>query len=115
MWTKVKKCAGSPAGRPARTRPAVRRLKSDPRGVALIFPAEFMPEPTCNVYSDGNGKLAFEPALGGTYKVSKDFGALSRCRRVAIPSIFADRIPFGTTEVTLARDGHLHVLDLNAL
>lgn len=108
QWTKV----AVRGRREPRASPAVSRNRTGARVATMILPGSMGPFPNrADLYSDGNGKLAF--ALG-------DEGAASvrmsgRTARITIPAQFADRIPYGTKDVSLVRDGDMFVLNLNAL
>jgi len=67
-----------------------------------------------DIFSDGNGRLAFSFATDGGYSVITPAKS-SLCSHITIPAKFADRIPFGVTDVVLTRDGDLLVLDLAQL
>lgn len=109
-WTKITKRAKL---KPARTQPAVGRT-SNGRGGLLILPRDYVTGKRATFYSDGNGKLAVQMADEGDYMVFSG-GKGSLQMRVTIPAEYRDRIPFGTTDVTLTRDGDMWVLDLNSI
>ena len=112
MWTKVtpKRAVGAPA----RTVPAVQRPINDNGVASAIFPDGWAHGPRCDVYSDGNGRLAFKFGERGEYKVGTS-GPKSRAKLVTIPSQFRARIPYGTTDVMMTSEGGMYVLDLNAI
>lgn len=113
MWKKVKKERNS-FGRAKRETPAVRRGRTGARGAQLIIPEHMISGERASVYSDGNGKLAFVMGDTGEFKVfaTTTNGA---ARSIAIPKPWAERIPFGTHDVSLAKDGDMLVLDLNTI
>lgn len=115
MWTKVTKHEGRGGHRAlARTVPAVQRPTCGSSS-SLVLPSGMIRGKFCDIYSDGNGRLAFRMGAKGEYAVRAHGGNGSRSGGVTIPSMFASRIPFGTTDVTLEDDGGMLVLDLNAL
>lgn len=107
MWKKIKK--GS-FGQPKKTSPSVFRSPSNARLALLVLPGGFITCERVDVYSDGN-RLAFSPSPTGSYTAKKKGGGHQR--RISIPSPFHKRIPFGTTDVELDRDGEMLVLDLD--
>ncbi len=113
MWKKVEKKRLGRA-KPARTSFAVSRGRSGHQAASLVIPADAVSGPRANIYSDGNGKLAFHMGESGSFAVSIT-GPKARSRKIAIPSTHAHRIPFGTTEVSMQREGDMWVLDLSAL
>lgn len=113
MWKKIDKYTPiSP--REARTSFAVARGRSGHQAATLIVPGDMVSAERANIYSDGNGKLAFHMCEGGAFKVSMTSPA-AKTRKIAIPADKASRIPFGTTDVQMTRDGDMWVLDLNAI
>lgn len=115
MWTKVTRKYGPGPVTPTRAVPAVRRSPSNPNDATLVFPEGWVTSEKCDIYSDGSGRLAYRPCKAGAYKVRKNYKAGSRASFVTIPSEFIDRIPYGTTDVTLTSEGGMFVLDLNSI
>jgi hypothetical protein len=113
MWTKVKKPT-SLTGKEPRATFAVVRNRSGHRGAMLLIPARAKSGDKATIYSDGNGKLAFAFGDKGDYSVFRR-GPTATSYAVTIPSQHQDRIPFGVTEVSLAKDGDMLVLDLSTL
>lgn len=97
-----------------RKTPAVTRVKGGHKVAFLSLPVEYVAGPRADILSDGNGSLAFRLSDRGAFSVYRP-NACSTISRVAIPASWAPRIPFGTTDVHLERDGDLLVLDLNAI
>lgn len=92
-----------------RTTPAVQR-NFGAKASHLIIPVGMTAFKSANIYSDGNGRLAFHFCEGGAYRIAS-CGPVSKCLRVTIPSAHTSRIPAGTTDAVLTRDGDMHVLD----
>jgi hypothetical protein len=113
MWTKLSK-ETSLSGREPRTKPAVSRTRTGGKAATLILPKSYVNGPRANVYSDGNGKLAFALGEKGEFAVWTNGGKTSTSK-VTIPTRFADRIPYGVTDVSLTIDGDMLVLDLSQL
>lgn len=114
MWTKVKPNRGNPNLKPNNKRVtfAVMRNRSHAKPAFLIIPEGMAPGPRASVYHDGD-RLAFAFGQRGDYKVGA--AGAGKAFKVTIPSQFADRIPYGTTDVTPTRDGDMLVLDLSAI
>lgn len=108
-WTKL--VSGKHCGRSRRDTFAVRRNGAGSRIAYLVIPAKYHAGAAASIYTDGNGKLAFEFGETGEYVVRKPSGAASISLTV-IPSEFAEHIPFGTTEANVVRDGDMLILDL---
>lgn len=109
-WTKIEK--NRPSVRKERTLPAVTRSRTGARSATIVLPkSHALNANAADVYSDGNGKLAFAPRVGGKFKVQSYKG--NALQRVSIPIQFAPRIPFGTTDAALTADGDMIVLDLD--
>jgi hypothetical protein len=103
------------AGKASRTEFAVSRSRTGTQNATLIIPGcAGIEDERANVYSDGNGKLAFHFAGDGVFKVTKGSSAATSCR-VSIPKDYAERIPFGVNDVSLTRDGDMYVLDLTQI
>ena len=97
--------------KPKRSKPAVHRNQ---RGYTRIFwPAGMATAKRVRVASDGNGRLAFTFTANGEYAVWSAAGAVSMVS--SIPPEFRHRIPVGTTDVNMTREGDAWVLDLNEL
>lgn len=112
MWTKIKKATGTGNKRAPRDVPAVSRARTGSKNAVLVLPAPMVTAERCDIYSDGNGKLAFAQGRKGEYRVFKP-SPNAACRAVSIPATMAHRIPYGTTDAVLTRDGDMLVLDLN--
>ena len=111
MWKKIKPVRPSPM--PRRATPAVNRARTGDQAASLILPGDMVHADHATIYCDGNGKLAFAIGDRGEYKVKARGTSRTRC--VTIPNTYADRIPYGTTDVSLSRDGDMLVLDLNQI
>lgn len=108
-WTMIEKKTGF-TGRKSRTTPAVSKPK---RGTCvLLVPDTTTTFKRANIYTDGNGKLAFHFCDGGKYSVNR-CSKVSKQLQITIPSAFTARIPSGTTDARLTRDGDFYVLDLS--
>lgn len=108
MWTKVKKHKS--AKREKRVVPAVSRIRSGNRQASLILPQGMATAAAADIYSDGNGKLAFAFSDKGAYKVFRR-NRTSVSDAICIPLQFADLFPFGTNDAALTPDGDMLVLD----
>ena len=106
-WKKVEKAR--PGRR--RQRPAVARAG---RLASLVLPKEMVPADRADVYVDGD-LLAFHIHDGGSRFVAKSGGAKAASMKLSIPAQFAARIPLGTTDVELAEEDGMLILDLNAI
>ncbi len=104
MWTKVKK---NTAARPARSEFGVRRDRSGTQQAKLLIPGSAMRSGTAEIYSDGNGKLAFLIADKGSRKIA----ATGKSGVLSIPLNLSHLIPFGTRDAVLTADGDMLVLD----
>ena len=115
MWTKVRKNDGLHRPKPAleRKKPAVSRAASLPRSAKLILPRSYVAGSRVDIYVDGD-RLAFAFGDEGAYKLWSAMAG-SVCSNVSIPAGFSSRIPFGTTDVELEREGDMLVLDLASL
>jgi hypothetical protein len=112
-WTKIKSDARGKAGRLGRTQPAIQRHPSGNKQARLILPCGMMEKGRANIYSDGNGKLAFSASIDGEYAVRQNSKG-SKSLQISIPQCISAGIPFGTHNVDLGRDGDMLVLDLAA-
>lgn len=65
-----------------------------------------------NIFTDGNGRIAYQFSDDGTYKAYKAKNG-QRQKTFTIPSEYADRIPAGTRDAKVERDGEMFVLDLS--
>lgn len=112
MWKKITKQVGRKniGGSELRKTPATFRPKKG--GAHLVLPAGATDAIAADVFSDGNGKLAYVFADKGEYKLRKA-GPKSKARIVTIPNSFAKRIPYGTTDVTLYTEAGMTILDLS--
>lgn len=111
-WTKLSKARHTTKGRDKKLTPVVRRYASGDS--KLCVPSGTTPFSSVNIYSDGNGRLAFHFCDGGEYAVFKS-NKTSLQQMIQIPAEFVGRLPFGTTDVTLTREGDFYVLDLNQI
>ena len=116
MWTKVKKFTGRNnfSAKKARTKFGVARRRSGSCSAFLIVPHSENVSGAADVYSDGNGRLAFRFHDAGEYRVRKDTAG-GKAMSVIIPSTHSHNIPFGTRDVEVERDGDMVVLNLAAL
>ena len=113
MWKKLTKSDGRKCvARAAREVPAVSRPRTGHKSAALIMPAGFVTAKRADIYSDGNGKTAYAFNDGGEYAVYATTRG-SKCVKVVIHSSLTDRIPYGTTDAVLTRDGDMWVLDVS--
>lgn len=94
-----------------RQRPAVARAA---KAASLILPGGMVPADRADVYVDGD-LLAFHIHDGGSRCINKSGGARAASMKISIPVQFIPRIPFGTTDVELAEDDGMLILDLNAI
>jgi len=107
-WTKVE----NKRGIRKRATPATSKLRSRPNVAALILPHHMATVSRADIYSDGNGSLAFSLGETGEYaavKASND----ARAVRISIPAKYSASIPFGMNDVVLTSDGDMLVLDLS--
>ena len=111
MWKKIKRTYNL-KGRDARSTFAVTRPPSGHRNAALLVPAVHAVSPRADIFSDGNGRLAFSFTPHGTYAVSGAGTSPGGARRITIPADYAERVPYGTTEAQIVEDGGMLVLDL---
>lgn len=110
-WTKVEKTRrGLGAGMAPRTSFAVRRGRTGHQAATFIIPEGEVHGSRASIYSDGNGKLAFRISDKGDFSAFK--GKNQRVAQVSIPARMASRIPFGTHDAEVTRDGDMLVLDL---
>lgn len=113
MWKKLSKNDARKTGmKSAREVPAVSRLRTGYRSAMLIMPAGFVTAKRADIYSDGNGKTAYAFNDGGEYAVYAPTRG-SNCVKVVIHPSLTDRIPYGTTDAVLTRDGDMWVLDVS--
>lgn len=111
MWSKIEKPKTFNGMRPLRESPAVYRGAKS--GAAfLVVPQGVTDAKSADIYTDGNGKLAFKLGDKGAYTVNRVSKA-SKATRITIPKQYAGRVPYGTTACTLSQDGGMLVLDLN--
>ena len=114
MWTKINKrdnVTGN-IGRGPRTTYAVRRnKKAQP---FFIIPKDARPGQRADIFSDGNGKLAYVFSSQGDYKVMqpRKGGAYYS---VTIPTQYSHLIPEGTTDVSVYTESGMTVLDLSQI
>jgi hypothetical protein len=73
-----------------------------------------VPAARADVYADGD-LLAFHIHDGGSRSVTKSGRGRHASMKISIPVQFIPRIPFGTTDVELAEDDGMLILDLNAI
>lgn len=115
-WEKYIPSQGGVAGRRARDTPAVRRGRTQGRNASLILPEDMRRADKVDVFLSGDRFIGFHMHPGGKFKViSKNGAKASRSLKINIPKHLAHRIPYGTTNVTLGRDGDKLVLDLDQL
>lgn len=112
-WTKIKP-KNTINGRAPRTTPGVARSRSGSRAAKVILPPNYVFGERADVYSDGNGKLAFSMGERGAYVVAKSNNS-RLARTIIIPSGYAHLIPYGTMDCELTRDGDMWVLDTSTL
>lgn len=105
-WTKIP----SVHGKPRKKNPSVMRTRTGAQTAFLNVPNDFTGAEYFNVYSDGNGKLAFDFTHAGERLIFR-VGGKSHQSRMVIPSSHAAMIPFGTTDAVLTVENGLHVLD----
>ena len=91
----------------------IRSRGKDGKHAAVIFPIKPGDLPTRNVsiMYHGRSALAYRFHAAGQFR-ARD-GGKQKSVMVVIPAGFVPRIPFGTTECTVTRDGDLYVLDLS--
>lgn len=108
-WTPI----NSKSGKQKRQTPAVYRGQGQSQAAQIIFPEKLHGGAVgVDVFTDGNGRIAFRLNNGGSRKVwARSANASDRV--ATIPAEFRDRIPFGLTDVHLDRDGDMLVLDLS--
>ena len=113
MWTKITKSSNRRSfGRAAREVPAVMRARTGAKRACLVMPSHLVSAARANIYSDGNGKLAYSFDDRGEYNVHLS-SRNSKSFRLSVPYNLYDRIPYGTTDAVLTRDGDMWVLDLS--
>lgn len=113
MWKKLTKGSGlNRAGKEARKTPAVSRSRSGAKIASLILPSGFVTAARADIYSDGNGKIAYAFSERGEYSVYTPT-AKAKTLRVSIPKSVAGHIPYGTTDAVLTADGDMWVLDVS--
>lgn len=105
-WTKIT----STFGVPKKKNPSVMRHRSGAKQAFLTIPKDFTDADRVNIYSDGNGKLAFDFTNEGERSIFRVGGKSHRCR-VFIPSSHSGLIPYGTTDAVLTEENGLHILD----
>jgi len=107
-WTKVE----NKRGIRKRATPATSKLRSRPNVAVLILPHHMATGSRADIYSDGNGSLAFSFGETGKYAVSSLSGRAAT-RRISIPTKYSADIPIGTTDAVLTSDGDMLVLDMS--
>ncbi len=113
MWTKITKSSNRRRFvRAGREVPAVMRNRTGTKSACLVMPPHLVSAAQVNIYSDGNGKLAYSFDDRGEYKV-RLLSSASKSVRLSVPYNLSDRIPYGTTDAVLTRDGDMWVLDLS--
>lgn len=108
MWKEVTPNRGH--AREKRSVPAVTRVSTNPSVAYVSLPQGMTGDGRATIYTDGD-RLAYKIGARGTYKVYR--ASSNSCHRVAVPSQYADRIPFGTTDAVLTSEGGMYVLDLS--
>lgn len=112
MWTKITNSRGMGIARASRDVPAVMRGRTGAKAAYLVMPSHLVSAARANIYSDGNGKLAYSFDDRGEYKVNL-FSRNSKSVKLSVPYNLSDRIPYGTTDAVLTRDSDMWVLDLS--
>ena len=114
MWKKYTPPKVGSNGRLVRTVPAVFRGRTGRKAAVLVLPDQMATAERCDIYENGHRFLAFQQHDDGFFSViSASSGG--KVKHVTVPAKYAHRIPYGTTDVTLTRDGDMLVLDLDQL
>lgn len=112
MWVKLKRTRPA-GGKEKRKTPAVCRTRTGAQGAFAVFPEGMMPVGRADIYADGS-RIAFCSSSSGKFAVSRS-SKTSKATRVTIPIQFADFVPFGMTDVEMAVEGDMLVLDLTQI
>jgi hypothetical protein len=101
-WERFEKGSSHPLKAQRRDRPCVSRSQDRPDEAYLMLPRDMADGDRVSIYTDRQGRIAFEFDIAGDYAV-RATSRTSYTRRITIPKALTHAIPFGLHDVQLER------------